>query len=280
MLLSGFSPARSALWGVAAAFALSFLRKETRLSPVGIVKTLEAGARTALPVIAACATAGIVAGTVTSTGLGARLGRSVIDIAQGNFLLVLLFTMLACLVLGMGLPTTANYVVTATVAAPILYNNFDVPLIAAHMFVFFFGILADITPPVCLAAYAGSGIAGSNPLRTGVTAARLATAGFLIPFVFVLEPSLLQEGPVSDLVPALTTVILGMVAISSGLAGHLAAKATMAERVVLVVSGVAMVYPEILISLLGVAVAAVVVVVQLIRRRREPQEQEAVPTAT
>lgn len=280
MLLSGFSPARSALWGVATAFALSFVRKETRLSPVGIVKTLEAGARTALPVIAACATAGIVAGTVTSTGLGARLGRSVIDIAQGNFLLVLLFTMLACLVLGMGLPTTANYVVTATVAAPILYNNFDVPLIAAHMFVFFFGILADITPPVCLAAYAGSGIAGSNPLRTGVTAARLAIAGFLIPFVFVLEPSLLQEGPVSDLIPALTTVILGMVAISSGLAGYLAARATVPERVVLVATGVAMVYPEILVSLVGVGVAAVIVVVQLIRRRREPQEQETVSTAT
>jgi TRAP transporter 4TM/12TM fusion protein len=267
MMLDGFSPARSALWGVAAAFALSFLRKSTRLGFMGIVKTLEAGARTALPVIAACATAGIVAGTVTSTGLGSRLGNAVIDLAQGNFLLVLLMTMIVCLILGMGLPTTANYVVTATIAAPILINNFDVPVIAAHMFVFFFGILADITPPVCLAAYAGSGIAGSNPLRTGVTAVKLAIAAFLIPFVFVLEPSLLLEGPVSDLIPALATLILGMTVVAAGLAGFLIGRARVVERVMLIGGGLLMVYPSILVSAVGFAVVAVAVVLQVLRRR-------------
>src|SRR5699024_5798643 len=144
-------------------FVLSFLRKMTRLGPRALVNVLVAGARTALPVIAACATAGIVAGTVTVTGLGGQLGKGRVDLAGGNFFIVLFMMMIACPVLGMGLPTTANYVVTATVAAPILYNTFDVPLIAAHMFVFYFGILADITPPVCLAAYAGAGIAGANP---------------------------------------------------------------------------------------------------------------------
>src|SRR5699024_8478620 len=172
MMLSGFSPARAALCVVAVASALSFLRWSTRLSLTGIVKTLEAAARTALPVTAACAAAAIVAGAVTATGLGGRLGNAVIDVAQGDFLLVLLMTMIVSLIPGMGLPTTAKYVVTATVAAPILVNDFDVPMIAAHLFVFFFGILADVTPPVCLAAYAGSGIAGSNPLKTGVTALR------------------------------------------------------------------------------------------------------------
>ena len=267
MMLDGFSPARSALWGVAAAFALSFLRKSTRLGFMGIVKTLEAGARTALPVIAACATAGIVAGTVTSTGLGSRLGNAVIDLAQGNFLLVLLMTMIVCLILGMGLPTTANYVVTATIAAPILINNFDVPVIAAHMFVFFFGILADITPPVCLAAYAGSGIAGSNPLRTGVTAVKLAIAAFLIPFVFVLEPSLLFEGPVSDLIPALVTLILGMTVVAAGLAGFFIGPAKAVERVMLIGGGLLMVYPSIIVSAVGFAVMAVAVVLQVLRRR-------------
>lgn len=267
-MLSGVSPARAALWGIVVAFVLSFVRKSTRLSPAGIVKTLEAAARTALPVIAACATAGIVAGTVTGTGLGGQLGGAIIDLAQGNFLLVLVMTMLLCLLLGMGLPTTANYVVTATVAAPILFNNFDVPLIAAHMFVFFFGILADITPPVCLAAYAGSGIAGSNPLRTGVTALRLAIAGFLIPYVFVLEPALLLEGTVGELVPALATVIAGMVAIAAGLAGHLVVRALTVERVLLIAGGFLMIYPEILVSAIGMVVAAVVVVIQVIRRRR------------
>ncbi|WP_087484249.1 TRAP transporter permease [Brachybacterium massiliense] len=277
MMLSGFSPARAALWGVAVAFALSFLRKSTRLSPKGIVLTLEAGARTALPVIAACATAGIVAGTVTGTGLGGRLGNAVIGIAQGNFLLVLLLTMIVCLILGMGLPTTANYVVTATVAAPILINNFDVPVIAAHMFVFFFGILADVTPPVCLAAYAGSGIAGSNPLKTGVTALRLAIAGFLVPFVFVLEPSLLLAGTVTEMIPALVTVILGMVAIAAGLAGYLFGNTTTLERTLLIVGGVLMVYPSIPVSLAGMVLAALVIALQLIRRRRNRDRAGTAP---
>ncbi|MDN5686284.1 MAG: TRAP transporter permease [Brachybacterium sp.] len=277
MMLSGYSPARAALWGIGVAFVLSFVRKSTRLSFAGIVKTLEAAARTALPVIAACATAGIVAGTVTGTGLGGRLGNGVIDLAQGNFLLVLFFTMLASLVLGMGLPTTANYVVTATVAAPILYNNFDVPLISAHMFVFFFGILADITPPVCLAAYAGSGIAGSNPLKTGVTALKLAIAGFLIPYVFVLEPALLLDGTVAELIPALVTVILGMTAIAGGLAGFLVTRGRAADRTLLLVGGVLMVYPSIMVSLIGMGLAAVAIVIQVIRRRRGTGDAGAVP---
>ena len=267
MMLDGFSPARAALWGIGAAFGLSFLRRSTRLGLVGIVQMLEAGARTALPVIAACASAGIVAGTVTSTGLGSRLGHSIIDIAQGNFLLVLLMTMIVCLILGMGLPTTANYVVTATIAAPILINNFDVPVIAAHMFVFFFGILADITPPVCLAAYAGAGIAGANPMKTGVTAVKLAVAAFLIPFVFVLEPSLLLQGTLLELVPALATLVLGMMAIAAGLAGYFFGRTTGPERTLLLVGGVLMVYPMVVVSVVGLVLAGVAVVLQLLRRR-------------
>ncbi len=275
MMLTGFSPARAALWGIGVAFVLSFVRKSTRLSPRGILELFEEGARTALPVVAACATAGIVAGTVTRTGLGGRLGDAVVSLAGDSFLLVLLLTMISCLILGMGLPTTANYVVTATVAAPILYNNFEVPLIAAHMFVFFFGILADITPPVCLAAYAGSGIANSNPLSTGVTALRLAIAGFLIPFVFVLEPALLLEGPVTDLLHALVTLILGMTAIAAALAGYLVTRTTVLEVVLLLVSGVMMVVPVLWVSLIGMAIAAVVVVVQVIRRRRHGSDGAA-----
>src|SRR5699024_9945863 len=152
-------------------------------------------------------------------------------------------------------------------------NNFDVPLISAHMFVFFFGILADITPPVCLAAYAGSGIAGSNPLRTGVAALKLAVAGFLIPYVFVLEPALLLEGSVAELIPALVTVLLGMTAIASGLAGFLVARARIPERVVLVAAGVLMIYPSVPVSLIGIALAAVVAGIQVIRRRRAKDDR-------
>ncbi|MGP5055530.1 TRAP transporter permease [Brachybacterium paraconglomeratum] len=276
MMLDGFSPARAALWGIGAAFVLSFLRKSTRLGFVGIVKMLEAGARTALPVIAACATAGIVAGTVTSTGLGSRLGGSIIDIAQGSFLLVLLMTMIVCVILGMGLPTTANYVVTATIAAPILINNFEVPVIAAHMFVFFFGILADITPPVCLAAYAGAGIAGANPMRTGVTAVKLAIAAFLIPFVFVLEPSLLLQGTITELIPALATLVLGMMVIAAGLAGYFFGRTSALERALLLIGGVLMVYPHVVVSVAGLVLAVIAVVLQLIRRRGSRGDSPAV----
>ncbi len=276
IMLSGYSPARAALWGIGVAFVLSYLRKETRLSLAGVVKTFDQAARTALPVIAACATAGIVAGTVTGTGLGGQVGGMVMDLAQGSFLLVLLFTMVACLILGMGLPTTANYVVTATVAAPILFNNFDVPLISAHMFVFFFGILADVTPPVCLAAYAGAGIAGANPLQTGVTALKLAIAGFVIPYVFVLEPALLLQGSTSELLVPLGTAIVGMVAIAAGLAGHLLLRAATLERGLLIAGGFLLVYPEIVVSLLGVVMVAAAVVLQLTRGRR-PSGGDRVP---
>lgn len=265
-LLSGMSPIRAALFGIGTGFVLSFLRKVTRLTPRAFLDLLISGARTALPVIAACATAGIVAGTVTVTGLGGQLGKGLVDLAGGNFFIVLFMVMIACLVLGMGLPTTANYVVTATVAAPILYNNFDVPLIAAHMFVFFFGILADITPPVCLAAYAGAGIAGANPMRTGMTAVRIAIAGFLIPYVFILQPALLLQGTWQDMVTALVTLILGMVGVAAGMAGYFFGAANAVERVLLFAGGIALVYPSLWISIAGLAVLVIIAVEQRLRK--------------
>ena len=265
-LLSGMSPIRAALFGIGTGFVLSFLRKLTRLTPRAFIDLLNSGARTALPVIAACATAGIVAGTVTVTGLGGQLGKGLVDLAGGNFFIVLFMVMIACLVLGMGLPTTANYVVTATVAAPILYNNFDVPLIAAHMFVFFFGILADITPPVCLAAYAGAGIAGANPMRTGMTAVRIAIAGFLIPYVFILQPALLLQGTWQDMVTALVTLVLGMVGVAAGMAGYFFGTANVVERVLLFVGGIALVYPNLWISVVGLAVLVIIAIEQKLRK--------------
>src|SRR5690625_1287289 len=254
MLLSGSSPARSALYAIATAFLLSFLRKFKGWGPRGLVELIVAGARTALPVIAACASAGIVAGTVTNTPLGQRLGRGVIELAGGSLLLILVFTMIACLILGMGLPTTANYVVTATVAAPILVE-FGVPLIAAHMFVFYFGIIADITPPVCLAAYAASGLAGSNPMKTGVTAFKLAIAAFIIPFMFVIQPQLLlQDDTFSRFVPSIVTVVLGIGSIAAGLIGYRQSGDPGFERLLLVVGGVLLVFPNVIVSLIGAGI--------------------------
>src|SRR5690625_2752461 len=179
-IMIGFTPQRAALMGILTAFILSLLRKDTRMGFRKIIYVLEQGARVALPVIAAVGTAGIIAGVVSMTGLGSKFAASIIALSGGHLFSALFFTMIACVVLGMGLPTTANYVVTATVAAPALINGFDLAPIAVHMFVFYFGIVADITPPVCLAAYAGAGIAGANPFKSGVTAVKLAIAAFII----------------------------------------------------------------------------------------------------
>ncbi len=278
MLLSGFSPQNSALYGIATAFLVSLTRRSTRMSLTEMGKLLENGARAALPVIAAVASAGIIAGIVTKTGLGGKLAGGILDLALGNFFLVLLLTMIACIILGMGLPTTANYVVTATVAAPILVQ-FDVPLIAAHFFVFYFGIVADITPPVCLAAYAGAGIAGANPMKTGVTAVKLAIAAFIIPYVFVTNPVLLLEGAtVANLVPSIITALLGMAAISAGIMSYLIGPASVVERLLLVAGGIMLVYPNILISLAGLGVVAAIVVFQYLSGKAgksEPGDESA-----
>lgn len=275
LLLSGRSPQNAALYAIAAAFLISFIRRDTRMSLGRIAKLLENGARAALPVIAACASAGIVAGMVTMTGLGGKLGGGIVDLASGNFLLVLLFTMVACIILGMGLPTTANYVVVATVAAPVLVQQFDVAVIAAHMFVFYFGIVADITPPVCLAAYAGAGIAGANPMRAGVNAVLLAIAAFIIPYTFVTNPVLLlQDATAATLIPAIVTALLGMGAISAGVKGYFIAPANIAERAVLIAAGLMLVYPRLSISLAGLALAVGVAALQYARGRAGKREEE------
>lgn len=269
LLMSGTTPAKAALWGIGTALALSFLRESTRLSIRGIFEVLESGARVALPVIAACATAGMVAGIVTATGLGGRLADGILTAAGENFFLVMIFTMIACLVLGMGLPTTANYVVTATVAAPILVSNFDVPILAAHLFVFYFGLLADITPPVCLAAYAASGIAGSNPLKSGVTAFRVAIAGFIVPYVFVSAPGLIfqSDDTVLHFATVFITALLGMTAISAATAGYFFDNLYWWERIVLIAAGITMLIPTLWISLIGIAVAVIMAIIQRTRSK-------------
>ncbi|MDN6638393.1 MAG: TRAP transporter fused permease subunit, partial [Yaniella sp.] len=268
-LVVGFTPMRAALLGIVTAFLLSFIRASTRLGFRGMVDMLIDAARTALPVIAACATAGIVAGTVTSTGLAGQLGQGLIALAGGSFLIVLVLVMIACIIMGMGLPTTANYVVTSTVAAPILYNNFDVPILAAHFFVFFFGILSEVTPPVCLAAYAGAGLANANPMTTGFTALKIAVAGFLVPYVLIFEPAMLLDGPVTDLIPAFVTVVIGMVALAAGLAGHFLTTANVLERTVLIVSGVLLVVPQLMVSAIGAIGLIIILVIQYRKASRE-----------
>ncbi|WP_342538916.1 TRAP transporter permease [Sporosarcina sp. FSL K6-1540] len=265
-IMSGFTPQRAALFGILSAYLVSLVRKDSRMNIRQIVNVLEQGARVALPVIAAVATAGIIAGVVSITGLGAKFASGIIALSSGHLILALFFTMIACIILGMGLPTTANYVVTATIAAPALINDFMVAPLAAHMFVFYFGIVADITPPVCLAAYAGAGIAKANPFKTGVTAVKLAIAAFIIPYIFIYNPMLvLVDVVVWKLIIGVLAAVLGMIGVSSAVIGFFIRNSKIWERLVLLGAGLMLIIPEFLSSGIGLVLISIIWFIQMKR---------------
>jgi len=269
-IMSGFTPQRAALFGILSAYLVSLVRKESRMNVRQIVNVLEQGARVALPVIAAVATAGIIAGVVSITGLGAKFASGIIALSSGHLILALFFTMIACIILGMGLPTTANYVVTATIAAPVLINDFMVAPLAAHMFVFYFGIVADITPPVCLAAYAGAGIAKANPFKTGVTAVKLAIAAFIIPYIFIYNPMLvLVDVIVWKLIIGVLAAVLGMMGVSSAVIGFFIRNSRIWERIVLFGAGLMLIIPEFVSSGIGFVLIGTIWFIQ----KKRPEEE-------
>lgn len=270
-LMSGYTPMKAALMAIALAIIAGMLKPETRINVTDFFNALEAGARSALGVAIACATAGIIVGTVTLTGVGLKLANGLVALAGGQLLLTMLFTMIASLILGMGAPTTANYVITSTIAAPALVA-LGVPLLAAHMFVFYFGIVADITPPVALAAYAGSGIARSNPFMTGVIATKLAIAAFIIPYVFVYSPQLL----LIDSTPAgvalnFISASLGMVAIGSAMIGFFQANMNIFERVIFLIGGLMLIDPGSTTDVIGIIMLTFGCFIQWRKRRTQKQ---------
>ncbi len=268
LLVAGYTPMRAALVAIFLSIICAMLRKSTRMKPIEIVYGLERGAKGVLGVLVACASAGIIIGVVTKTGVGLRLASGLIDLAGGMLLPAMFFTMITAIVLGMGVPTTANYVITSTIAAPAL-EQMGVPVLAAHMFVFYFGIIADVTPPVALAAYAGAGISGGNALKTGVHASKLAIAAFIIPYVFVLSPVLLMvDATPLALVSVTLSALLGMIAISSALCGFLADHCRPYERILLIIAGLLMIKPGGITDLVGLVLFVVILVMQY-RRAKE-----------
>ncbi len=264
----GFTPLYAALMGLITCIIAGALKKSTRMSPRQIADGFELGARNAVGVALACASAGIIIGAITLTGLGLKLGNGLVELAGGNLLLTLIFTMITSIILGMGVPTTANYIITSTIAAPALIQLGVHPL-AAHMFVFYFGIVADITPPVALAAYAGSGIAKSNPFWTGVTATKLAIGAFLVPYVFVYNTSMLWVGASWYMVlQTLITSCIGMTAIGAAMIGFFLAPMSWLERVLFFAGGLMMVVPGTYTDLLGLALLIVLVFYQRHKRAR------------
>ena len=230
---------------------------------------MQAAARSVVSIAVACAVAGIIAGVVTMTGLGQTLISTITQVAGNNLLLALFFTMLSCIVLGMGIPTTATYVIMATTCAPILIDGMGVNLLAAHMFVFYFGIVADITPPVALAAYAGSAIAGSNPMKTGFEACKLAIAAFIVPYIFVMNPSMLLVGATPlTVVTIIISAVLGIFSVSMGVAGFYMTKLNPALRILSIVVGLAMLYPGIRSDIIGYVFFAAITIYQLVKSKR------------
>lgn len=256
-LVEGSTPVKAALYGLGLAVATSYIRKSTRLSFKNILEALEQGAKSALGVSMACACAGIIVGTITLTGLGLKLGNGLVSLSGGNLLLTLIFTMITSLILGMGAPTTANYVITSTIAAPAIVM-LDVPVLAAHMFTFYFGIIADITPPVALAAFAGSAIAKSNPLQTGIQASKLAIAAFIIPYMFVFNPAILliDTTPIK-IAQMVVTSIIGMVGISTAMEGYLFTHVSKIERLFFLVGGLLLIDPGALTDIIGIVILTV-----------------------
>lgn len=234
-----------------------------KLSLATFTEGLTSATRIALPIVVACATAGILAGMITLTGLGHKLADGLISLGGGHLIPVLALSMLACLILGIGLPTTANYVVTATLAAPavivLLQGDLDAPTMAmvlsAHLFVYYFGVMADITPPVCLAAYAACGISGGDPIRTGGHAVRIAVSGFVVPFMFVISPQLLlQDVTWLEGVQAAATSLAGVFFLGIAVVGFFRSRISWIERIALAVSGVFLLHFDWRADLIGLAI--------------------------
>ncbi|MDR1868265.1 MAG: TRAP transporter permease [Treponema sp.] len=279
----GFTPAYAACFAIATAIVVSMIRKETRFSLLSFLEALAAGARNTIGVALACAVAGIVVGIVSLTGLGQTLIGLLINIVNipiftvthTNLFIALCITMLSCLILGMGIPTTANYIIMATITAPMVIRagqetGVAVPLIAAHMFVFYFGIVADITPPVALAAYAGAAIARGNPLKTAITATRLAITAFIIPYIFVFDPAMLFVGttPLS-IVRIVITSSIGMVGMAAGLEGYMLSHINVVGRLIAIAGGLLLIAPDLWSDTVGFILVAVVVVLQIIKNRQK-----------
>ena len=253
---------------IVAAIVVSLFNKEARMTPQLFFQALANGAKSSISVASACGIAGIIAGCISMTGLASQLITAIITIANGQKIIALFFTMLCCIVLGMGVPTTANYCIMASTCAPILIQ-IGVPTIAAHFFVFYFGIVADITPPVALAAYAGSAIAKSKPMKTALNATKLAIAAFVVPYVFALNPAmLLVDTNAFEVVQVIISSIAGIIAIGAGLEGYLKGDLAWIFRIVIIAAGLLLLVPGTLTDVIGIAVVAAIFAFQALRGKK------------
>jgi len=255
LMVYGYSPMKAGFYAVIATIILSWVRKTTRMSLLDILAALENGTRNALTVVAACATAGIIVGAVSLTGLGITFSRFAIDMAGQNLLLLLMLVAVASIIMGMGMPTVSAYVILAVLGAPALIE-LGVNAVAAHMFVFYFGVLSGLTPPVAITAYTTAGIAGSDPLKTAFYAIKIGLGGFFVPFIFAYNPVLLiQGGDPAEIAAAIGSAFLSCIFFAAALEGYLFGQLNALKRLLSMGSAVLLVIPGILGDVLGLTLA-------------------------
>ena len=253
---------------IVACIFVTLFSRETRITPKRLLEALAAGGQGTITVAAACGVAGIIAGTITMTGLANMMINGIVALAGSQVIIALFLTMLCCIVLGMGVPTTANYCIMAATCAPILIRM-GVPAVAAHFFVFYFGIVADLTPPVALAAYAGAAIAQANPMKTALTATKLAVGAFIVPYVFALNPAMLfVDTTALEVITISVTSFIGIFAVSAALEGYLLTHMNWYQRVLSAVGGLMLIYPGAVTDVIGIALVGLIVLLQYSASRK------------
>lgn len=283
MLVKQYPPTMAALTGIVigviVAMTVSLIKKDNSFTPKDILGAMEAGAKGAVGVACACACAGMIVGVVTLTGFGLKIAEVIVQIAQGRLIPTLLLTMISSIILGMGLPTTAKYIVLATMAVPAI-TKLGVNLMSAHLFILYFGVVADVTPPVALAAYAGAGIAGANSMKTGFQAFKLAIGAFIIPYIFVINPNLIMVDsivgttvnwlPITSALPTIATALIGTVCLAGTVESYLFGNLRIWQRIILLLAAFALLDPKLLTDAIGLAALALIYVTQKILNKNKP----------
>ncbi|WP_295148936.1 TRAP transporter permease [uncultured Peptoniphilus sp.] len=287
MLIKQYPPTMAALTGivigVVVAFAASLIKKDNSFTPKDILGAMEAGAKGAVGVACACACAGMIVGVVTLTGFGLKIAEVIVLIAKGKLIPTLFLTMIASIILGMGLPTTAKYIVLATMAVPAI-TKLGVNLMSAHLFILYFGVVADVTPPVALAAYAGAGIAGANSMKTGIQAFKLAIGAFIIPYIFVINPHLIMVDsvagttvnwlPITAAIPTIITALIGTICLAGTVESYLFGNLRIWQRVILLGAAFALLDPKLLTDAIGLGALAVIFVTQKLLNKNNDGDKD------
>ncbi|MCX5907660.1 MAG: TRAP transporter permease [Deltaproteobacteria bacterium] len=271
LMFWGFTPILSVFWSIVIVLGVSFIRPETALVPKKLIAALRSGSIGVLSVAATCASAGIIVGVVTLTGLGLKFSSIVIDYAGGNLFLTAVFTACVVWVVGLAVPVTASYIICAVIAAPALIK-LGVPDFAAHMFIFYYSILSEVSPPTALSPFAAAALTGGDPYKTTVQAWKYTLPAFLVPFNFTLAPegaALLLKGSPLDIIWTFLTALIGIFALAAGMDGWMFKRATSYERIILILAGLALVYPALMYDIIGVSLVGLVIISQRVIRKND-----------